>query len=135
VNGLMRLLVCLVVCALPLAPSCASPTYTIVDLGAVGGLHSWAEALNDYGQVVGYARNGADYDRAFLYSGGTITDLGDFGGTRASAYGINNLGQVVGTAWEADGDTLAFLYTGGPLTNLGASAEAMATAGTSTSPV
>ena len=99
----------------------AVPSYSVTYLGGLQttGLGS---ALNDSGQVVGYAYNGSSYE-AFLYSGGTMTGLGNLnpgGGTYNSsyAYGINNSGQVVGIAYNGSSDE-AFLYSGGTMTGLG----------------
>lgn len=74
------------------------------DLGTLGGLQSWAYAINDSGQVVGTAltENGADY-HAFLYDQGTMYDLNQLVVTPAghpvigSARDINNFGQIVGS--------------------------------------
>ena len=39
------------------------------------GLFSFATAINDRGQVVGWSRTAAGPTHAFLYSHGTMTDL------------------------------------------------------------
>lgn len=60
-----------------------------------------AYAINNSGQVTGYAVNGAATERrAYLYSGGMMTDLGTLDAIHTNTQGlaINNLGQVVGTA-------------------------------------
>lgn len=94
----------------------ANPTtYTITDLGTLGGQSSWAQSINDYGQVVGYSwLSGNSAAHAFLYDSGMMTDLGTFGGTWSKARGINNYGEVVGRA-----DGYAFLYHGTNMINLG----------------
>src|SRR5205823_1755456 len=80
--------------------------------------HGEANAINDRGDVVGFAGF-----HAFLYSQGDMTDLGTLGSVFGSsvAYGINNLGQVVGgTSLGAFNDTAsaAFIYSDGVMTNL-----------------
>src|SRR5262249_7577793 len=71
--------------------SCPSVSYSVTDLGNLGSGDSNAFAINDYGQVVGYADTGSQAD-AFLWSPwGTdgvptnprMKDLGTLGGTFA----------------------------------------------------
>lgn len=95
--------------------SSANAGYTITDLG----VNSFANAINNHGQVVGRASNG----RAFLYSNGTMKDLGTLQGSFgwSNAKGINNLGQIVGesTYSSATNSYRAFLYSNGSMTDLG----------------
>ncbi|MEN6452140.1 MAG: SUMF1/EgtB/PvdO family nonheme iron enzyme [Thermoguttaceae bacterium] len=145
----------------------ASPSYTLTDLGALGGSSSaafdvnasgqvvgyWnngdsqrgflysngammdlatlagesyrysnANAINDGGQVVGYAHlNARDYEyHAFLYSNGKMCDVGTLGGPTSVAYDINTLGQVAGVSqFDTTGSRHAFLYSNGCMTDLG----------------
>jgi|SRR5580658_449850 probable HAF family extracellular repeat protein len=80
------------------------------------GLSSSAYAINDAGQVVGQAQNGAfdpltgwPQTHAVLWqSGQTVAiDLGALGGTQSVANVINNSGQVVGAALNATPDPFA----------------------------
>ena len=76
--------------------------------------------INDSGQVVGYATNGGNAQRAFLFSNGIMQDLGNLGGRFGSlANGINELGQVVGTASTSNGHPHAFFYSNGTMQDLG----------------
>lgn len=93
-------------------------TYSVIDLGTLGGSSSRAFGLNDNGEVVGYAAT-ATAIHAFLYSNGSMTDLGTLGGTSSQAYGINNSGQVVGLAYVDGLVYRAFLYANGTMTDLG----------------
>jgi probable HAF family extracellular repeat protein len=97
------------------------PTYSVTDLGTLGGTYSYGLSINNSGQVAGYSTTaGNAVDHAFLYSGGTMTDLHTLGGTISIAFGINNNGQVVGYS-DTVGNVAAhaFLYSGGTMTDLG----------------
>ena len=71
------------------------------DLGTLGGAISEAHAINDAGDVVGYAWNSNSQSRAFLYSVGEMIDLNSLicpesGWVLHDAHDINNSGQIVG---------------------------------------
>jgi probable HAF family extracellular repeat protein len=84
----------------------------ILDLKPLkGGYESWANAVNDRGEVVGFSSN-AIYDanslqglvtetRAILWQNGEMQDLGTLGGTDAEALFINGRGQIVGESYTA----------------------------------
>lgn len=96
-------------------------TYTVTDLGTLGGTSSVANAINANGQVVGYSTTASGETHAFLYSGSKMTDLGTLGGSYSTAAAINTSGQVVGSAYgSADTYTHAFLYSAATgMTDLG----------------
>ena len=76
------------------------------DLGTLGDSESsFADAINDAGQVVGYSGG-----HAFITGpdGMGIRDLGTLGG-ESLAEGINNAGQVVGYSDTAEGSRHAFV--------------------------
>lgn len=62
-----------------------SPLYTT---------HSYAQGINDSGQVVGYTAS-TDPTVGFSWSNDVATDLGAFGGFPAAPRAINNSGQIV----------------------------------------
>ena len=92
-------------------------TYTITDLGTLGGTYSTAHDINAAGQVVGVADNSAGVDRAFLYSNGAMQDLNTLlpagsGWILREASAINNAGEIVGFG-KHNGATRAFLLKPG----------------------
>jgi probable HAF family extracellular repeat protein len=86
------------------------------DLGTLGGTVSYAQGINNSGQVVGYDQNNGA-DSAFLYSGGVMQDLHNLlapGFTNwyiSTANAINDSGQIVGTGGTVSGQTHAVLLT------------------------
>jgi probable HAF family extracellular repeat protein len=96
----------------------------IRNLGTLGGNASYAQQMNDKGQVVGYALNtipdsfvndlenwnpkitsgassnlwfpAATQSHAFLWENGNMRDLGTLGGPDSEALYINNRGQIIG---------------------------------------
>lgn len=98
----------------------AGGAYTITDLGTLGGAHSGAYAINNAGQVVGWARTAGGGQRAFLWQDGSMTDLlGMLGGSTSSAWDISDAGQVTGVATNTSGRAFPFLWENGVMTNLG----------------
>jgi len=113
------------------------------DLGTLGGPDSWAAAINERGQVVGWSyvnstpntdngdfcAPGVPTQDPFLWQDGRIIDLGTFGGTCGvvgslanvgSGGAINQRGQIIGTSNLAGNQTHhAFLWDEGALTDLG----------------
>jgi probable HAF family extracellular repeat protein len=101
----------------------------MTDLGSLGGTGSSANAINDQGQIVGWAYLNGDLTiNAFLYSGGVMHDLGTLGvppgpssGLAISnALGINDQGQIVGSTTSADGygPVVGFISQNGVMTDL-----------------
>ncbi len=69
------------------------------DLGTLGGRHSAAAAINNRGQVVGWAETADGVQHAFLHDAAGMHDLGLApGGTRSEALAVNDADQVVGFA-------------------------------------
>jgi probable HAF family extracellular repeat protein len=98
---------------------CLLSTYTLADLGTLGGRSTQASDINAAGQVVGYSLNPAGKEHAVLWQDGVLTDLGTLGGDHSQGFAINNAGQIAGRAhiiptWIFH----AFLWQGGVMTDL-----------------
>ena len=86
----------------------------ILDLGTLGGNESYANFINDRGQIVGAALNstpdafadqlflGTTQVHAFLWENGAMRDLGTLGGPDSFAYYINQRGDVAGQSFTND---------------------------------
>jgi probable HAF family extracellular repeat protein len=123
--------------ALPTAA--AAQTYTVEDLGTTKtGADTYALAINNYGQTVGYALNGTSAQAVGFKGGAVPLPKLPTGGT-SSANGINQSGVIVGYAQlpQSGGGTAQHAYTwNNPIvTDLGAlaggtsAANAISTAG------
>jgi probable HAF family extracellular repeat protein len=100
----------------------------MTDLGTFGGDFAGATAINDKGQIVGFAAFPPPPDpgqsvrnHAFIYENGQMRSLGTLpGDTHSEAYAINENSQVVGVSSTVFGTTHAFLYdTDGVMKPLG----------------
>jgi probable HAF family extracellular repeat protein len=92
----------------------------VSSLGTLGGTFSYANGLNDAGQVVGDSWvDASGTDHAFLWQAGLMTDLGTLGGPQSLATSINASGQIVGMADTTPGVSHGFLWQTGVMTDLG----------------
>jgi probable HAF family extracellular repeat protein len=95
-------------------------SYSVVDLGTLGGQLSQAVSINSAGVVAGVSAMADDARHAFIYEGGSMTELGTLGGSISVGYSINANGAVTGYSTLPTGSYRAFLYANGQMTNLGA---------------
>ena len=116
--------------ALLVALALAAPTisraqsYTITDLGTLGGTQSIGEGINASGQVARVDTTGVAIYHAVIWTGTTITDLNDIAGDSSSpstGFGINDSGQVAGFSFVIGlgGAHHAVRWTGTTATDLG----------------
>ncbi|MBZ5598936.1 MAG: HAF repeat-containing protein [Acidobacteriia bacterium] len=91
-------------------------TYTVTDLGTLGGNATVAHAINSLGQVTGSSNLTSSVAHAFLYQNGSITDIGSLGGSSALGLGINASGQVTGYSTQANGSYRGFVFSNGVMT-------------------
>ena len=91
----------------------------MIDLGTLGGRHSYAFDVNSTGQVTGHSWLADDSGNAFMHSAGKMVALDTPAGS--SGFGINDSGQITGYVipQQAPYKQYAFLYSAGTMTNLG----------------
>jgi probable HAF family extracellular repeat protein len=88
---------CLLPASFVLATAMAGPTYTLTDIGTIGGKNSGASGISSNGFVTGgSSTEGEASVYAFIYRNGKITSLGDLGGTSSVGWSVNASGDVVG---------------------------------------
>jgi probable HAF family extracellular repeat protein len=96
----------------------------IRDIGTLGGLHSTANALNNGGEVVGWAEVGDQSTDAFIWKGAALVDLGRLPGgaiipgSGSQAIAVNEQGQVVGSSLNSNAETRAVIWQDGNITDL-----------------
>ena len=97
--------------------------YNIQALGMPSGASgSAAAAINDSGQVAGYAVFGTGSSISYegvLFSGGSYSVIPSPGGASWITTAINGTGQVAGYGLTSGGNYNAYLYSGGSTTALG----------------
>jgi probable HAF family extracellular repeat protein len=93
-------------------------------IGTLGGSYSFANAVNNSGQITGSSTTFSGTTAAFLYQNGTMINLGTLGGNQSIGYAINAQGQVAGSSILAGSTPSnfvehAFLYSNGKMLDLG----------------
>jgi probable HAF family extracellular repeat protein len=98
---------------LMLVPLAGAQSYTITDIGTIGGSLLFSLAVNDSGAVTGTAAGKDGLVFAFLWTAAKgRLDLGTLPGDNDSyGSGINDAGEVVGTSVNLDTGSHAFLWT------------------------
>lgn len=93
----------------------AFPTY--------GGSTSIAVAVNDTGQVAGWAYDSSERGKAFVWTqSGGMTQLGTLGGTESFSEGMNSSGQIVGHSRTASGAMRPFIWQDGAIREISTTA-------------
>jgi probable HAF family extracellular repeat protein len=87
-------------------------SWSIRELGTLGGEMSQAWGINSRGQVVGVSQISSGEERAFFWepSTGTMHNLGTFGG-RSWADAINDRGEIAGFSRLPSGEDRAFFWS------------------------
>jgi probable HAF family extracellular repeat protein len=89
------------------------------DIGTLGGMHSTALALNDLGDVVGWAETPNHSAAAFLWHDGVMRNLKSLaGGVESQSFAVNKLVQVVGSSLNSKGESRAVIWDNGKITDL-----------------
>jgi probable HAF family extracellular repeat protein len=82
------------------------------DIGSLGGGSTSVRAINEKGQVAGYARTAGGAWHAFRWTPAAGTqDLGTLGGDNSFATAMSSSGEVVGTSSLASGEGRAFVWS------------------------
>jgi probable HAF family extracellular repeat protein len=89
----------------------AGPTYTVTDLGDLGGSGAAALGINDLGHVVGATGTDQGIVVGFFWNGDYMSYLEPLpGGDYARAVSVNNSDQVVGTSTDSQGRERAVIW-------------------------
>jgi probable HAF family extracellular repeat protein len=98
----------------------AARSYRVKDLGSLGGPYLVGLAMNNHGDVAGYAYLADGTIHAFRWTeSGGLEDLGANGGWLSQAFGINDNGDVVGVFLDAANEPHGFLApVGGAMRDL-----------------
>ncbi|HJT65126.1 MAG TPA: DUF3466 family protein [Pyrinomonadaceae bacterium] len=106
--------------ALVFRSTTVAQTYTVTNIGTLGGNDSVALSINDLGEVVGYSKTADGEVHAFRYFRDVIFDLSTLGGKESYAYVITNSGILLGDSKTSDGTLRPFMETpNSPLFNFG----------------
>jgi probable HAF family extracellular repeat protein len=122
---LSRLWIVLVATLVAFGPSASAATYTVTDLGTLGGSRSYAAAINARGDIVGWSTLPGDTARhAFLYQSRShrFVDLDPRGAdASSSASAINHRGRIAGgiDVVGGQGASHAALFVRGRIIDLG----------------
>lgn len=111
-------------------PPAFAQTYTVLDLGTLGGSTSTALGIDEAGTIVGYATDASSVKHAARWDAGGVLDLGAPAGfIVSSAVAGNELGQVAANGEGNPQAIQAYRWEGGvwsPLGTLPGRSESMA---------
>jgi len=93
-------------------PALGATSWSLIDVGTLGGPGSYGAAISNSGIVAGCADTAAGPAHAFIYASGEMHDLGEPGSPQSCALAVNNNGVVAGRSdtgeiviWRASGVT------------------------------
>lgn len=103
----------LLIVSLPRPSTAQAPSYTVTDLGTLGGSESRAFGINQSGRVVGESDISAspEPENPFSWTNGTLTDIGTFGSGSGAAHSVNDVGLAVGAADTVSSQTHSFIWS------------------------
>jgi probable HAF family extracellular repeat protein len=92
----------------------ASPRFTVIDVGTLGGTFSLASGISRNGEITGFSTLSGDGQlHAFVWRNGVIHDLGTLGGQNSGVnYPAAENGQVAGFAESSMNDPLGENFCG-----------------------
>ena len=94
----------------------AATSWTLIDLGTLGGPGSYGAAVNDGGQVVGCSDTASGGIHAFIYENGSMRDLEPASGSANScALAVNTNGAAAGRSSTGE----LVVWSSGSVTRLG----------------
>lgn len=98
----------------------ASTSYSVNDIGSLGGSSAVGFKINDSGTTIGWAQTVYGYSQAFQSAnGGPLQPLASLSPSDSYAEGINNAGVIAGTAY-VNGQPHGVVWSGSATTDLGA---------------
>src|SRR5438477_8248120 len=115
-----RVLTVIVVLFAPSLAWCA-PLYSVIELSPVsGGNATRVQAVNNFGQAVGYTTTPTTvWNASYWQPTGAVTNLYTLGGPYSYAFGINDQAEITGYAFDSNNQKKVFLYSNGSMQPIG----------------
>jgi probable HAF family extracellular repeat protein len=94
------------------------------DIGTLEGMHSTACAINDLGDVGGWAETSNQSTEAFLWHDGVMRNLKPLAGSAAKSvresqsFAVNRLEQIAGSSLNSKGESRAVIWENGKIIDL-----------------
>ena len=112
-------LACLVAIAALSGVARAQPIYSFTTIDPAGSSATFAQGINNSGQIVGNFNDAQNVSHGFLRSSaGTYTTFDYPGATGTYAADINSAGQIIGTYTDSAFNTHSYLLSGGTFSPL-----------------